>query len=254
MATRTIYLLRHGYHDLESAHKLGGGLTSTGVEQAQLTAQRFSPLPISAIYCSTLRRAVETAEIVAQEFPDVPLRRSQDLGECVPCVPPAYAEHFADLSPQDLAWGRRQAEKAFARYFRRTRGEDRHEIIVTHGNLIRYFVCRVLQVSPKAWGNMDLCNCGISQVLIQSDGRMILVSHNDFSHLPGHLVTSLVGEELAQTLHGLAQVALDRGDLAEARQRGRESLAILERIKHESAARVQAWLDGLPDAPDQITE
>ncbi len=251
MAARTIYLLRHGYHDLKSTHKLGGSLTPTGVEQAQLTAQRFSSLPISAIYSSTLRRAAETAEIVAQEFPDVPLRRSQGLWECVPCIAPVYAEYFAGHSAQYLAWGKQQAEKAFDRYFRRTRGEDKHEIIVTHGNLIRYFVCRVLRVSPKAWGNMDMCNCGISQILLRPDGRMILVSHNDVSHLPEHLITSLVGDQLAQTLYGLAQVALDQGDLVKARQRGRESLGILKRAKHKSAAKVQAWLDGLPDDEEE---
>jgi len=42
MATRVLYLIRHGHHDLEDPHKddLGGGLTSIGVEQAELAAQR----------------------------------------------------------------------------------------------------------------------------------------------------------------------------------------------------------------------
>jgi hypothetical protein len=38
---------------------------------------------------------------------------------------------------------------------------------------------------------MDMCNCGISKVLIKSDGWMILASHNDVGHLPNHLITSL---------------------------------------------------------------
>lgn len=189
MATRTIYLVRHGLH----SDKLGGGLTRVGVAQAKLTARRFRSLPISAIHCSTMRRAAETAEIIAREFPDMPLHRSRGLWECYPCVPPipVYIEHFAQVPAEEIAQGWRHAEKAFDRYFRRARGKDKHEILVSHGNLIRYLICRVLQIQPETWGSMDTCNCGISEVLIKSDGWMILVGHNDVGHLPNHLITSL---------------------------------------------------------------
>ena len=189
MATRTIYLVRHGLHD----HELEGGLTPVGVEQARLTAQRFRSLPISAIHCSTMPRAAETAEIIAREFPDIPLHRSRGLEECFPCIPPipVYIEYFAQVPVEDIVQDRKQAEEAFVRYFKRARGKDKHEIVVSHGNLIRYFVCRVLQIRPEAWGSMDMGNCGISKVLIKSDGWMILVSHNDVGHLPHRLITSL---------------------------------------------------------------
>jgi len=247
MATRTLYLIRHGLHESKHNHndKLGPALTPVGVEQAKLTAQRFRSLPISAIHCSTLRRAAETAEIIARELSDIPLHRSRGLWECVPCVPPRYAEYFEDYPAEDLARDKEQAEKAFDRYFKRARGEDKHEIVVSHGNLIRYFVCRVLQ-APKAWGRMDLCNCGISEVLIKSDGGMILVSHNDVRHLPNHLITSLIGVRLAKTFYALAQIAFDQGDFVEAQRQGQESLAIFEAIGHGDAAEVKEWLDGLP--------
>lgn len=246
MATRTLYLVRHGYYDLASSHKLGGSLTSIGVEQAQLTAQRFISLPITAIHCSTLSRAAETAEIITQELADVPLHRSRGLWECIPCIPPAWAGYFKGYSPKSIGRDKKQAEKAFDKYFKRAQGQDKHEIVVSHGNLIRYFICRVLQVQPEGWGSMDMCNCGISEVLVRSDGRMVLVSHNDVSHLPDHLVTSLIGSRLAHTLYHLAQIALDQGDLIEARQRGHESLIILKQSEPKDAAQVEAWLDGLP--------
>jgi hypothetical protein len=138
-------------------------------------------------------RAAQTAEIIAQEIPDVPLHRSRGLWECFPCIPPipVYIEYSAQVSAEDIAQDRKHAEKAFDRYFKRARGKDKHEILVSHGNLIRYFVCGVLQIPPESWGSMDMCNCGISKVLIKSDGWMILVSHNDVGHLPHHLITSL---------------------------------------------------------------
>lgn len=193
MATRTIYLVRHGLHDSEhSRHdKLGSGLTPVGVEQAKLTAQRLSSLPISAIYCSTLRRAVETAEIIAREFPDILLQRSRLLWECIPCIPRNFAELFVDIPAEKIAQDRERAGRAFDRHFKRARGKDKHEIVVCHGNLIRYFVCRVLQLEIEDWVDMDMSNCGISTVLIGSNGRMVLVSHNDVGHLPYHLITSL---------------------------------------------------------------
>jgi serine/threonine-protein phosphatase PGAM5 len=192
-------LIRHGQHDSKNDDndKLGGGLTSIGVEQAKLTAQRLRSLPISAIYCSTLRRAAETAEVIAQEFPDIPLQRSRKLRECIPCIPPipVYIEYLAQVPAEEIAQYKYQAERAFDRYFKRARGNDKYEIIVCHGNLIRYFVCRVLGVQPEAWGSMDICNCGISTALVKPDGRMILVCHNDVGHLPDHLITGLVAKK-----------------------------------------------------------
>jgi serine/threonine-protein phosphatase PGAM5 len=200
MATRTLYLVRHGQYrhmetdrdagvTVEQACKLDAGLTPVGIEQARLTAQRLNSLLISAIHCSTLPRALETAEIIAQGFPAVPLHRSRALWECIPCVPPARAESFARLFIGDLSPGQRQAEKAFDRYFKRARGDDKREIVVSHGNLIRYFICSILQAPPESWVNMNSYNCGISQVQIESSGPISLVSYNDVGHLPRHLRT-----------------------------------------------------------------
>jgi serine/threonine-protein phosphatase PGAM5 len=201
MATnRTLYLIRHGqYHHLdydkeagltvEQANKLDGGLTPVGVEQAQVSAQRLASLPITAIHSSTLPRAIQTAEIIAQALPGIPVRRSRGLHECFPCIPAAIAEDVAKVFIGDLSQGKRQAERVFDRYFKPARGRDKHEVVVCHGNLIRYLVCRVLQVPPEAWVNMGSRNCGISQILIESDGRMWLISYNDVGHLPDHLRT-----------------------------------------------------------------
>ena len=200
MATRAVYLIRHGQHrqleydkasglTVEQANKLDGGLTPIGVEQAQLTAQRLSSLPITAIHCSTLSRAAETAMIISQKLPDIPVHRSRGLWECIPCVPAALAQDLARIFTGDLSPGQKQAARAFDRYFKRARGDDKHEILVCHGNLIRYLACRVLQALPESWVNMGSNNCGVSQVLIKPDGRMRLMSYNDVGHLPDRLRT-----------------------------------------------------------------
>jgi serine/threonine-protein phosphatase PGAM5 len=208
MATRTIYLVRHGEYQLDEIKKLDrdltreqhyrlhmkeGGLTSIGKRQAECTAQRLSTLPISVIHCSSLRRASETAEVIAKEFRGIPTRKSRLLWECVPDVPEAFAqhEHFKYISIEDVNQWREQADDAFERYFESARGKGKQEIIVSHANLIRYLVCRVLQVQTGAWFNMSIDNCGISEIRIEANDRMRLVSYNDVGHLPRHLRTQV---------------------------------------------------------------
>jgi broad specificity phosphatase PhoE len=201
MATRTIFLVRHGDYQLAEIMKLDrnltleqhyelhtkeGGLTPRGKKQAKLTAKRLSSLPIDAIHCSSLRRALETAKMIAKEFPAIDVQKSRLLWECVPSIPKAFAEHehFRYISEKDVELWKRQADEAFERYFKSTRRTDKHEIIVSHANLIRYLVCRALHVQPDAWFNMCIDNCGISEIRIEPNDRMRLVSYNDVGHLP----------------------------------------------------------------------
>ncbi len=195
MASRVVNLVRHGQYrrhspdepesesTAEQAIRVDGGLTPLGIEQAQLTAQRLKSCPISAIYCSSLPRAVQTAAIIAEGCPGIPLRRTRILWECIPCVPPFLSEYFAGVSSEDVARGREQAEEAYGRYFKRARGEDKHEIVVCHGNLMRYLVSCALGVEPETWGKLGIFNCGISQVTITPKWTVV-VCHNDSGHLP----------------------------------------------------------------------
>jgi len=191
MAARTIYLVRHGQHEPKNSEtdELGPGLTPVGVKQAKLTAQRFTSVPVHAIHASKLRRAAETAAIIGEQFPDLPIHKTSKLVERVPALPPEVARAHG-CSPEHVAEQTRLAEKAFQKRFTSSHGGDKHEIVVCHGNLIRYFVCRVLQVRPEAWVNMDIYNCGVTEVLVRSNGTMLLVSHGDIGHLPYHMRTT----------------------------------------------------------------
>jgi serine/threonine-protein phosphatase PGAM5 len=192
MAKRTIYLVRHGQHDVNhpEADEMGGGLTKLGVLQAQITAVRLRSLPVVAIHYSSLRRTTETASIIAHDHPDIPVRKTRLLWECIPFVPTAFADQFnRQYATEELSAGRFQAYRVFTRFFRRSLGADKSEIIVSHGNLIRYLVLRALGASPAGWTNLDICNCGITEIGIEEDGRMVLVSYNDTGHLPPDLRT-----------------------------------------------------------------
>jgi len=213
MAQRYLYLVRHGQkdHTQDGLDTLGGGLTALGREQAEFTAQRLAGLPINMIHTSSLRRAAQTAGIIALHFPEAPVKPARVLWECIPFMPKKfvqwYQEHAAELESGKariphpyLQWlnifphtipfekieaGFRQAERAYARYFKPVRGaNDRHEMIICHGNLIRYFVARALGAPPESWVHSDIANCGLSEVIVASDGTTMLIAHNDTGHLP----------------------------------------------------------------------
>ena len=71
MSERRIYLMRHGetlYQSQSGEGAVGGGaLTERGQEQIKALALLFKGVPLDRIYASPLRRACETAEILAQE-------------------------------------------------------------------------------------------------------------------------------------------------------------------------------------------
>eukprot|EP00392_Amoebophrya_sp_AT5.2_P003163 g3168.t1 len=58
-----------------------------------------------------------------------------------------------------------------------------YEIIVCHMNVIRYFVCRALQIPPEAWLRFRGDNCGITEIIVYDDGRVSLARFADQGHL-----------------------------------------------------------------------
>lgn len=184
MATRRIYLVRHGEYDWDDQPNPWKGLTPRGAQQAQLTAKRLRSVPATAIYSSDLTRAVETAETIAGEFDGIPFKKSRDLRECF-----LQSPTFANVPVELIQAGEKQAATAFSKYLRPTHRGDKSEIIVSHGNMIRYLASRVLG-SPDTWLRMRTFNCGITEIAIEPDGRLWLVSYNDVGHLPAQLITA----------------------------------------------------------------
>ena len=186
MGERRIYLVRHGQYAVDAAPEdgLGGSLTDLGRQQAERTGERFSRMRVDVIIHSGLRRARETAEIIASQLPGVVVSESALLRECIPCIPIGYESAFASLSPEQLAREAQQARAAYEAHFTPSPGAERHDLLVCHGNLIRYFMLRVLQAPVALWANAETYTCGVGEVWVRADGRATLVSHNESDHLP----------------------------------------------------------------------
>ena len=66
---------------------------------------------------------------------------------------------------------------------------DTHEVVVCHANVIRYFVCKALQVPTEAWLRIVLAHCSITIKSISPNGKVSLRSLGDQHYLPRHLIS-----------------------------------------------------------------
>src|ERR1017187_5042717 len=74
----TILLTRHGETESSEADLYYGRsesvVTSRGLEQQALLAQRLNGLPITAVYCSPLRRCAQAADLIGAYHHLVPIK------------------------------------------------------------------------------------------------------------------------------------------------------------------------------------
>jgi serine/threonine-protein phosphatase PGAM5 len=188
---RTLYLIRHGIYDEADPRDeaVGQGLTEAGRTQARLTGARLAALgvPFDTLWTSPLTRARETAAIIAQSLSGLTPRLAPELAEC---TPPTWRQDVAAaLAAGEADACRAQLEQAFARFFVPSPAGDRHELLVCHGNVIRWLWCRALGVETAAWLGMAIANCSITVIQVKPDGACKLYVFGDAAHLPVELQT-----------------------------------------------------------------
>lgn len=192
MARKTIILVRHGQYTKASEHS-PEKLTTLGKKQASYVAKRLKEYQIDRIVHSTMPRAVETANLIKAklEFPKL-MESCDSLRECVPGFPKHLQKEHGYTDQARLKRDQKQLDQAFKKYFK-IPTRDSVEVLVCHGNVIRYLVCKTLGVDTLAWRKMDIQQCAISIVEIESRGsnNFIVLSHNDVGHIPKGLRTFL---------------------------------------------------------------
>lgn len=156
-----------------------------------------------------MARAKETADIIGQHLPESVQRSDPDpnLNEGRPChhIPGGKASKHAIAKTDE---GHERIEAAFGSYFYRadeppmdegvngldgsedkdgggesdgdgdgvdalaTDPKHEFEIIVCHANVIRYFLCRALQIPPEAWLRLCTFNCSLTYLTIRPTGTV----------------------------------------------------------------------------------
>lgn len=189
-STRHILLIRHGQYCEEDSDDSRRVLTALGRRQAELTGKRLvqlikqqnteepgqnidtaaGPMRIRTIHVSNMQRAKETARIIHAAMkdsnPSIVLEKPDPLlneGLPAPIIPGRPDVGTDQELATEIAKHQDRLEAAFTKYFHRS---DDHssiahdsEVIVCHGNVIRYFLMRALQLPPEAWLRWSLFNC-----------------------------------------------------------------------------------------------
>jgi serine/threonine-protein phosphatase PGAM5 len=208
---RTLYLVRHGAYDIDDPRDeaVGRGLLPLGVAQARVTGDRLRGLPFAfdAVSASPLTRARETAEVIAAQLGGAGSDRSDrsarsaaprvaidpDLAECTP--PTRRADIMAEEKPEDLAACSAQLERLAPRLLAPLPGGSpaRRELVVAHGNVIRWLVTRALGVDTTAWLSMSIGHASVTTIAIDGKGAVRILAVGDVGHLPPGLQTGAFG-------------------------------------------------------------
>ena len=200
-----LLLVRHGVTVMNETRRWQGWedtpLSELGAKQARRAAQALAKewAPVTAFYCSPLRRALDTAQAVGVALGMQPVAvdglRECDFGEVsgltigqIEAKHPGILGRWADASEAGFAWPDGESRQAF---FARVRGavdeivrrEQRGRVvIVAHGGSLRAALHYLLPDELPAWWDIALANCSLTLVRIHANGPA-LICLNATSHL-----------------------------------------------------------------------
>ncbi len=193
MAETTLYFVRHGETDynrkrIVQGRRINSSLNLEGRRQAAALSQRLRSLRPSAIYTSSLRRAQETAEAIAESHEEVPLYYLADLDEMswgvfegMPCV--GEVAHAFDemnerwkqgdyVSPveggESILDVQKRGLRALEHILARHRGET--VIVVTHGRFLRVLLASLLDTyGLERMHQIQHANTAVNRLVCRSD-------------------------------------------------------------------------------------
>jgi serine/threonine-protein phosphatase PGAM5 len=187
---RYVYLVRHGWYAREAGRdeRVGGALDSLGRAQARLVAERLAALPIriDTLVTSDFTRARQTADIIGEALHVVPAVDST-IHECSPALGPGDPK--STRPPPEFERCDSRLRVAWQRYFRPADGRDTHDVLVCHGNVIRWFVARALAIDPSRWSAMDIGNASLTVISVRPTAARGSCSMATSGHLPVALQT-----------------------------------------------------------------
>lgn len=206
-APTTLYLVRHG----ETEHNRkgiiqGGGIDSTlnaeGQAQAWALAQRLESVSVDTLYASTLRRAHQTADILAQHHEPVSRTYLRDLNEMDWGVyegEPPSEERDALMGAIKEDWRSGNYERAIEggesirdvqerahRALRHilAREGGRTALVVTHGRYLRVLLATLLDdYGLEHMSKLGHSNTCVNRVVVEEDGRARAELQNCTAHL-----------------------------------------------------------------------
>jgi broad specificity phosphatase PhoE len=173
------------------------GLDEVGIRQAELLGKYLGNWKLEAIYSSPVKRALDTANIVAR-YQKVSARIAEgltdfDFGEWQSLSEQQVRRLYPDLfnewhnnpdkvrmpGGESLEDGRRRAVEVVNDIVSRHQG---NVLLVSHRVVIKVLICYLLGLDNSHFRNINQDVGGIT-IFDYVDGRFVLTRHNDTSHL-----------------------------------------------------------------------
>ena len=200
----SIILVRHGQADSNVSNLTGGwsqtALTDLGRHQAQLVAARLKQelegVEVNS-YCSDLKRAAQTAEIIAEEtglniVPEKGFRECNNGVAAGKTKEEAEEYHVPPTRPL-LDWRQYPGAETWREFYLRvsqcmekvTAEADRPLLIVTHGGTMVNIVAWWIRMPLETLSDFSLRthNTGITILTETELGERAIERHNDVAHL-----------------------------------------------------------------------
>eukprot|EP00756_Hemistasia_phaeocysticola_P045904 Hpha_TRINITY_DN19663_c0_g1::TRINITY_DN19663_c0_g1_i1::g.186273::m.186273/K15637/PGAM5; serine/threonine-protein phosphatase PGAM5 len=211
--TKRVILIRHGQYQNESKCDEDDSvctLTLVGKQQAEFTGRWLASMEqtggvkIRRVVASDLTRAKETASIIAG-YLGRSVEHDERLREGFPCRPepdhPTWVNAIPEedrikepiimeeaflnvVGPRERPLRRKVNSLEEAKEVVKAQPECHADVVVCHGNVIRYFVCRSLQVPPERWLNMTIGNGSMTTIDVRGSGMLVLRGVGEHSHVP----------------------------------------------------------------------
>lgn len=169
-----ICIIRHGQTELNSRQVLQGRsdypLNSAGIAQAEKAAERLRGVTFDYVFTSPLRRAVQTAEIVAPGIHPVVDQRLIEMdygpyeGAGLRELPPEVLTFFQDFVHNPAPAGMEQLSDVAARagdFLEELRELDGNVLISTHAIAMKGLLEYLTPESGGAYWSRYIGNCAI---------------------------------------------------------------------------------------------
>lgn len=203
MAVKRVIFIRPGETDWNRDLRYQGWvaipLNAYGQRQAQRLANYIRNIGVAALYTSDLKRASETAALLAEKLGSEPVTdkrlRERDIGkwqgltqkEMQTWYPDEYAQFVADPDTYRVPEGesrkdvRERILAAFNDYLSADKGET--IAILSHSTAINALLAEI--IPGVKFGSVDVSNTSVTTIKRDEAGKWQLVTADDITHLDG---------------------------------------------------------------------
>ncbi len=198
-----LLLVRHGDTKLDSAHRFWGQtnveLSPEGIKQAKQLRERLADEKIDAVYVSSLKRALKTAEIILSRHDKLEIVSCAELSEIdfglvegmthdeIKQKQPGLAEELFNWHTRPKFPGGESLDEFNERVCKFLSRLEKHKpeetiLIVAHSGTLRVLTCNLLGLELEHWRQVRIALASLSILETFPQGTALTLL-NDVSHL-----------------------------------------------------------------------